>query len=297
MNAKEKLKGVFIPVTTPFLANGDVDYEGLASNVKRYAGTGIHGYLALGSNGENKSLLFDEKIRVLETILENRGETQCVMTGCIAESTRETLLLAKEAARAGSDFATLLPPCYFASAMTDDVLYHYFCSVADAAEIPCMLYCAPQYSANVLLSPALVERAADHGNIVGLKDSSKGNIDKYLAVVPPDFAVMAGSISSFLPALKKGAVGGVVSLANAFPDLIVRLYERFLSGDVEGSDRMSDDLIALNKLVSGKGGVASVKAAATMNGFAGGIPREPLLPLTASAWEELRAALCERGLI
>lgn len=297
MNSKRRLSGVFIPITTPFLSDGEIDYKGLAENVKRYARTGIHGYLVLGSNGENKSLLFEEKIRVLETIIANKGAVQRVMTGCIAESTRETLLLAREATRAGSDYVTLLPPCYFASRMTDDVLYRYFCTVADSTEVPCLLYCAPQFSANVLLSFGLVKRCAEHGNIVGMKDSSKGNIERYIDAVPDSFAVMAGSISFFISAMKKGAVGGVVSLANAFPELCVQLYDLFNAGKIEDADKLSNELTALNKLVSGKGGVASVKAAATLNGFCGGIPREPLSPLSGESLDELRCALIERGLI
>ena len=73
---EEKLRGVFAPISTPFYANGEVCWEGLASNVKRYAAAGLHGYLALGSNGENKSLTNDEKLRVLKVIMDNKGADQ-----------------------------------------------------------------------------------------------------------------------------------------------------------------------------------------------------------------------------
>ena len=91
-----KLQGVFAPISTPFFENGDVNYEGLAFNVKRYAAAGLDGYLALGSNGENKSLTNDEKLKVLKTIIDNKGEGQVVMAGCIFESTFETIMMAKE---------------------------------------------------------------------------------------------------------------------------------------------------------------------------------------------------------
>ena len=76
---EKKLMGVFAPISTPFTADGRVDYEGLAQNVKHYAAAGLKGYLALGSNGENKSLSNAEKLRVLETIVQNKGAGQTVM--------------------------------------------------------------------------------------------------------------------------------------------------------------------------------------------------------------------------
>lgn len=112
---EKKLMGVFAPISTPFTADGRVDYEGLAQNVKRYAAAGLKGYLALGSNGENKSLSNAEKLRVLETIVQNKGAGQTVMAGCIFESTVETVEMGREMCKRGADFLTLLPPCYFKS--------------------------------------------------------------------------------------------------------------------------------------------------------------------------------------
>ena len=112
-----KLMGVFAPISTPFTRDGAVDYQGLASNVRRYAAAGLKGYLALGSNGENKSLTNEEKLKVLETIVANKGAEQVVMAGCIFESTFETIAMAKEMEQRGADYLTLLPPCYFKKQM------------------------------------------------------------------------------------------------------------------------------------------------------------------------------------
>ena len=92
----EKLMGVFAPITTPFKEDGAVDYAGLEKNMAFYAKSGIKGYLALGSNGENKNLTNDEKEKVLKTIVRNKGKNQVVMAGCIFESTYETILYAKK---------------------------------------------------------------------------------------------------------------------------------------------------------------------------------------------------------
>ncbi len=297
MDHRSNLSGVFAPITTPFLENGEVDYDGLKQNMERYAKSPLKGYLALGSNGENKSLLADEKRRVLEIIVQNKGAGQIVMTGCIAESTYETIRLAREACAIGTDYVTLLSPNYFKKLMTDDALLKYFSDVADSVEKPCLAYCAPQFTGGITLSNALVKQLSAHPNIVGMKDSSTGNINGYLMSVPEDFCVMAGSANFFLSALIGGATGGVISLANAFPDVTVKLYELFRSRDYESCFALNREILQLNKSVSGKGGVAAVKAAMDMAGYAGGQPRLPLLPLSEADKSSIRDALREKGLI
>ena len=83
----KNLMGVFSPISTPFSSSGEVDYKGLEKNLGIYADAGIKGFLALGSNGENKSLTNDEKLKVLEVICKGKAPGQIIMAGCIFEST------------------------------------------------------------------------------------------------------------------------------------------------------------------------------------------------------------------
>ena len=297
MSIKDTLRGVYAPITTPFLPDESVDYAGLEKNMRVYAQSGIAGYLAVGSNGENKSLLYDERLKALDIIIKNKGPGQRVMAGCIAESTLETIRAAKDAQRLGADFITLLPPCYFAKMMTDEVLYRYFSEVADSVQIPCLVYCAPQFSAGIVLSAGLVERLAGHPNIAGIKDSSQGNIDLYLSAAPEHFAVLAGSANFFIHALENGASGGIISLANAFPIMTAQLYDAFLSGEKEKYSELNRKILTLNKAVSGSGGVAAVKCAMDFAGLVGGAARRPLLPLEPAARERLKLALKEENVI
>ena len=296
---EKKLMGVFAPISTPCTADGRVDYEGLAQNVKRYAAAGLKGYLALGSNGENKSLSNAEKLRVLETIVQNKGAGQTVMAGCIFESTVETVEMGREMCKRGADFLTLLPPCYFKKQMTDDVLLRYFSDVADAVSVPCLVYNAPQYAGGVGLSPKLIRRCADHPNIVGVKDSSTGNMESILFAVKdkPDFTVMSGSVNNFFTAMTMGCAGGVLSLANSFPEITVELYGLLVNKQYADAIALNTHLLEINRTIGGAGGVAAVKAAMDMNGLAGGDPRLPLLPLTAEQKEALKAKLKGFGLL
>lgn len=293
----KKLMGVFAPITTPFDSKGEVAYDKLRENMKVYAASGIKGYLALGSNGENKSLTNTEKEKVLETIINNKGTEQTVMAGCIFESTKETIEFAKKAQDLGADFITLLPPSYFKKEMTDPVLLRYFTDVAGSLTTPCLVYNAPQFCGGTTLSVSLVKELAKHPNIVGIKDSSTGNIENFLLAVRDTFNVMPGSANFFMNGLIMGAPGGVISLANVFPDFTVKLYDLTVSKKYEEAFRFNERVIQMNKSVSGSGGVAAVKYAMDLAGLNGGDPRLPLLPLNNDLRKKIEEYLKKEGMI
>ena len=286
-----KLGGVIAPITTPFLNDGSIALDKLEDNVRIYAESGIHGYLALGSNGENKSLTYEEKLEVVRCIEKNKSADQFVMVGSIFESTKETICFAKQAQELGADYISLLPPSYFKSQMKDAELIGYFTDVANAVSIPCTLYNAPQYAGGLALGLGVITECAKHSNVVGIKDSSGGGIEKILAAVPEDFRVLSGSANTFVNALINGAVGGVVSLANSLPETVLDVYNAFLREDYPTLRALNKAMIRLNAGVAGNYGVAGVKYAMDRNGFYGGIPRLPLLPLTEEACAKIDDAL------
>jgi 4-hydroxy-2-oxoglutarate aldolase len=294
---EKKLMGVFAPITTPFDSQGEVAYDKLKENMGFYAKSPLKGYLALGSNGENKSLTNSEKTKVLETIINNKGKEQVVMAGCIFESTKETIEFARIAQDLGTDFITLLPPSYFKKEMTDPVLLKYFTDVASSLTTPCLVYNAPQFCGGTTLSVSLVKDLTKHPNIVGLKDSSTGNIESFLLAVRDVFNVMPGSANFFMNGLIMGAPGGVISLANVFPDITCKLYDLTVSKKYEEAFKLNERIIQMNKTVSGSGGVAAVKYAMDLAGLYGGDPRLPLLPLKEDLRIKIQDYLKKENLI
>jgi 4-hydroxy-2-oxoglutarate aldolase len=294
---ENKLRGVFAPITTPFDEKGEVAYDKLKENMKFYARSGLKGYLALGSNGENKSLSNQEKEKVLDTIIKNKGSDQTVMAGCIFESTKETLEFARIAQGLGADFITLLPPSYFKKEMTDPVLLKYFTDVAGNLSTPCLVYNAPQFTGGTTLSVNLVKDLAKHPNIVGMKDSSTGNIESFLFAVRDRFNVMPGSANFFMNGLIMGSPGGVISLANVFPEITCKLYNLTVNKDYEKAFGLNERILQLNKTVSGSGGVAAVKYAMDLAGLYGGNPRLPLMPLSEDLRKKIEDYLKKEGLI
>ena len=290
----KRVSGIFTPITTPFLKE-EVSIEHLKGNMRIYRDTSLSGFLVLGSNGENKSLTEDEKLKVLETVIEEKAEHQLVMAGSIYESTRQTIAFSVKAAELGVDFVSLLTPSYFKKSLTDEAMIGYFTDVAEALPVPVLVYNAPGFT-GMTITPKAIESISRHPNIVGIKDTSPGNIGRYLEVCGDNFDVLSGTINTLFIGLALGASGGVVSLANAYPHPCCELYERFKSDDIEGARELHFRLFRLNHFVSGRFGVAGVKSAMEVAGYYGGAPRRPLLPLKNEDKALIKDAIAEARL-
>ncbi len=294
---KQKLSGVFAPVVTPF--QGDQpDLDALAFNLAKLRETGLTGFLALGSNGEVKSLTDEERLLVLEVFAQEKGD-KVVMVGTGCESTKETIEKSHVAAQMGFDYASVLTPHYHARQINDTVLGRYYERIAEAISIPLLLYNAPQFAGGVQISPKTVVELSGHPNIVGMKDSAAAGPGRLLAELDPDedFSVLAGGINFFYSSLHVGATGGVLSLANIVPDACVEIYDLFTRGMYDRARELSSGLIRLNQSISGAWGVAGVKVAMDLVGLRGGRPREPLMPVPTEAVAQIRQALTNEGFL
>jgi len=295
---KEKLSGVFPPIMTPFI-NQEVAYDKLAENIEKYNATNLRGYMPLGSNGEFRSLTEEESIRVVDVVSKRKGPNKTLIAGAGRDSAWACLDFIKKIADRGVDFATLLTPHFFASAMTDDALIQHYTYVADRSPIPVMIYIAPKFAAGVQVSPHVISVLSKHSNIAGMKDTSKEDISTYINAVSDkeNFHVLAGTVSKFYKGLQAGAIGGVLSMANYLPDMCCELQEVFLSGDQMKCSALDERLRSLGDKSGGKSGIPGVKAAMDLLGYFGGEPRIPLFPLPEAARNELKAALQQEGLL
>jgi 4-hydroxy-2-oxoglutarate aldolase len=226
-------------------------------------------------------------------------DDKVIMAGTGCESTKETIDLSNKAAGMGADFVSILTPSYFAKQMKDDLLIDYYTEIAESVNVPVLIYNAPGFAGGVKISPKAVAKLAVHPNILGMKDSSTDGITGFLSATRniESFSVIAGSANFFLTGLMCGATGGILSLANVFPELCCKLYENFITGNIKEAIELHFRVFKLNSKVSGSGGVSAVKAAATLAGYYGGAPRRPLKPLPVEQIEELKKYLKEEGLI
>lgn len=271
-----KLSGIFAPVNTPFTSHEEVDYEGLTRNLKYYMSTKLSGILLLGSNSEYKSLDEEEKLKILETATKIVSGNKTLMVGVMYDSLYHAGTFIEKSSRFPIDYLMVQPPFYFRNKLTEDDYFRFYAELNNFSPFPVLIYNAPAFT-GVDLSEQLINRIAGLKQIHGIKDSSK--TDKKLST---ELAVLTGTVTTLYDMLEKDATGGVVSLANYIPWLPVKIFSEYRNGNKEQAKSLQEVALKLNSPVSGKYGVAGVKAAMDAAGLTGGELRRPLrkLPLT-----------------
>ena len=300
MDYKSKINGVFPPCATIFeRGSEDVAYTKIRENLEKYNETGIRGFMPLGTNGEFKSLTDKESVRIIEIYSKYRDPKKTILAGAGRESVKWTIEFIKKIADAGADFASLLPPHYYASKMDDAALTQYYTLVADASPIPVLLYNIPKYAGGVTISIELIKAVASHPNIAGMKDTSSEPIVPYIKAIPEgsNFFILAGTINKFYEGLQNGAIGGVLSIANYLPEKCCELQTIHESGKVDEAAAFDVWIRKLSSNAAGKHGVAGVKAAMDIVGYTGGAPRMPLQELDDGKKGVLRKALEDEGIV
>ncbi len=279
-NIKEKLSGVFAPIITPF-KNEEIILEKLRENIAKYNLTDLKGFMPLGSNGEYQGLTEEESLKILDVVQRYKADEKIIVAGCGRESAKATVEFIKKAASHGLDMAFILTPHYFVKEMTDEALTGYFIYVANQSPVPIVIYNAPKFASDILISPELMAVLAEHPNIIGMKNSSLFPILKYREFIPKnaEFYLLAGNIKTFYPGLIEGASGAVLSTASYLPEYCCELYHLYLSQKTEEAIKLHNFLNNLSGNTIGKFGVAGVKFALDIRGFFGGDPRIPLLPV------------------
>ena len=291
---KKKLSGVFAPVVTPF-RHDELALDDLRFNLKKLNETELAGYLALGSNGEFRSLTDKEQIQVLEVFAEAKGD-KVVMVGTGCESTKQTIEKSKLVSEMGFDYASVLTPCYFPKQIDGAALKRHYERIADSIDIPVLLYNAPGFTGMRIPAQTILELAR-HPNIVGMKDSSPEGPAKLLARLDPaeDFHVLAGSANFMYPCLHLGASGGVVSVSNFVPCPCSYLYQLFTEGRFDEAKELHSRISRLNQTISEAWGVAGVKTAMDIAGFRGGHPRYPLAAVTGDDARKIKQQIVNEG--
>lgn len=292
------ISGILPPIITPFRENGDLDYEAFVRNIKRWNEDSLAGYLVLGSNSETPYLTEEEKLKLIELTMQHAAKGRLVHAGTGLESTRETIRLTNVAARLGVHAALVLTPSFYGGQMNDPALINHFTAVADASDIPILIYNVPKFT-YLNISVEAVRVLSQHPNIIGMKDSlgDVAQLEAFKKDVPTDFNLIVGTASALYPALRLGIKAGILALANCCPNECAEIQRLFEKGDLEKAKELQARMLPLNKVVTETYGVAGLKYAATLMGYEGGHVRSPLLPLTDKVKTAIRQIMTEANLL
>ena len=283
------MQGIFPALTTCFDSDGNLYKAKVLHNIERLNQVALSGYLVGGSTAETPLLNTDERIQLMEWVKQASSEGKTLIAGVGAESVHESVRMANRAAEAGFHFALALTPFYYRQQMyRPDTQKLYFRALADRSKIPVLIYNIPQVTGYDLPVETIAE-LSEHPNIVGMKDSS-GNLEKLgqvVGAVKPGFQVLSGSGSNFWDALKLGASGAILAIANALPYSCVTVWEAFRTREEEAGRDWMSRILPASRLIATQYGIPGLKHAMDVNGFYGGPPRLPFVPPSVEVRAEI----------
>jgi 4-hydroxy-2-oxoglutarate aldolase len=290
------LSGVFTPIVTPF-ANGDIDEPGLRGNVKRWMQAPLTGLVVLGSSGEAPLLDDDEADRVIAAVRDTVPSDRVLIAGTGRESTKATIAATRRAAALGVDAVLVRTPSFFKPQMTKDAFVRHYTEVADASSVPLLLYNVTMYTGTNLPGD-VVEDLSVHPNIVGIKESGSdvAHIAELVARTPDDFVVLAGSATTCFYAMCAGCHGAVLAVASIVPHMCVELWRLVRESRLAEARQIQSRITPLARLVGSTYGVAGLKVALDLLGYAAGAPRAPLQAVPAGIVDLIRRQLESLGI-
>jgi 4-hydroxy-2-oxoglutarate aldolase len=289
----EDLRGIFLPIPTPFDQLGAVDSSALKTNIAKWSRTGIDGFVLLGSTGERVHLDEREYISVIETACEEIETDFSFVVGAGQQSTIGTVNEIKRVSAAVAvDAFLVITPHFYRPSLTQQALVEHYTRVADASPTPVILYSMPALT-GVKIAPETAARLSEHQNIIGIKDSSADldGLQKTIAQVKGDFAVLTGNGTVLSDALRVGAWGGILAVGCVAPALCLEILRAVESGELDRAFELQSQLTPLAQAVTTRYGIGGLKAAMEMLGYNGGTVRAPLSVPDSVAIAEIRRCL------
>ena len=291
-----KLKGCFTALVTPF-RNGKVDAEALRRIVRFQLDNDVSGLVPCGSTGEAATLSTEEYLLVIKTVVAAAKGKVPVVPGVGTNSTARSVEMIKKVSALGVDGLLAIVPYY--NKPTQEGMAAHFSELAKATRLPIILYNIPgRTGVNMLPATALGLRKK-FSHIVGIKEAS-GSLDQVSEIIngaDDGFAVMSGDDSLTLPMMSVGARGVISVASNVAPSEVSQMCELFLKGEVVGAAAIHHDLFPLVKTLFCETNPIPVKYAASLLGLCGPEPRLPLLPLSESRREALKASMLKAGVL
>ncbi|KFZ18873.1 hypothetical protein V501_00966 [Pseudogymnoascus sp. VKM F-4519 (FW-2642)] len=275
--------GIYTPVVIFFHDDETIDFESTSQHVQRLLLAGVRGLVIHGSNGEATHMLPDERvdtIRHVKALIQEKDSKAVIIAGCSANSVREVLLNIGTACEAGADYALILPPNYWAAAMTKPVIKTFYLEVARKSALPIVIYNFPAVVSSIDLDSDLItELATSSSNIVGVKLTC-GNVGKLQRISASTsnekFVPLAGKSDFLLPALVAGSSGAIAALANVVPKVHVHVLQLYAAGDLAKAQDIQKSL-ALADWALAKYGISGVKTVCQKwFGYGTGMVRAPL---------------------
>ena len=288
-------KGVFVAIVTPF-KNGKIDEEALRGLIDFQIAGGVDGIVPCGTTGESATLNHEEHDQVIRIAVDACKGKASVLAGTGSNSTQEAIQLSRNAKNAGADGLLQITPYY--NKPNQEGLYHHFSSIADAVDLPIILYNVPSRT-SVNMVPETVVRLAKIEKIVGIKEASGSlqAISKIIDNCGKDFTVLSGDDPLLWPILAIGGKGVISVTANILPAKVAALCKAAAIGDIAEARSLHYELMDINDSLFIDTNPIPVKAALHLMGKIENELRGPLIKLSKDTLERLKKAMACHGLL
>jgi 4-hydroxy-tetrahydrodipicolinate synthase len=292
----QTIQGSIVAIVTPMLKDGGVDWKGLEKLVEWHIEQGTNSIVAVGTTGEASTLSMEEHTQVIKEIIRVANKRIPIIAGTGANSTREAIELTKAAKDLGADAALLVTPYY--NKPTQEGLYQHYKAIAEAVELPLILYNVPGRT-GVDLSNDTAVRLAEISNIVGIKDAT-GDVPRGKALIEAlngKMAVYSGDDETAWELMLLGADGNISVTANVAPKAMSEVCAVAIAKDEQQAKTLNNKIANLHNILFCESNPIPVKWALQEMGLIDTGIRLPLTPLAEQYREPLRNALKDAGII
>jgi 4-hydroxy-tetrahydrodipicolinate synthase len=285
----DRIKGSITALITPF-KNGELDEKAFKRLVDWQIAEGTHGLVPVGTTGESPTLSHKEHMRVVELCVETARGRVPVIAGAGSNSTREAIELTRHAKEVGADAALSVAPYY--NKPTQDGLYRHFAAIAEAVDLPVILYNIPGRSI-VEISVETMAKLAKIPNIVGVKDatSNLARASRDRAYVRDDFIQLSGDDATALGFMAHGGRGCISVTSNVAPRACADFQNACQTGDYIKALKIQDRLMPLHDALFCEASPAPTKYAASLLGLCDDEVRLPIVALSESGRQTVRGAM------
>ena len=239
------LIGSLVAIVTPMSDDGNIDYSAFKKLIDWHVESGTKGIVVAGTTGESATLTVDEHTSLIEAAVAHAAGRVPIIAGTGANSTAEAIELSLHAKRVGASYSLSVVPYY--NKPSQEGLYLHFRTIAEAVDIPLILYNVPSRTVADLANET-VFRLAEIENIIGIKDATAdmGRGSELISKTPEDFAVYSGDDASFLPLMMLGSQGVISVTANIVPKQMQEVCDAVQSKDFQLAKKINDQLLMLH---------------------------------------------------
>ena len=290
------ISGSIVALVTPFHEDGSVDYDSLRKLIDWHIAEGTNVIGVVGTTGESPTVSVEEHCEIIRVAVEQAKGRVPIMAGAGANSTREAIELSQYAKKVGADCTLQVVPYY--NKPTQEGIYAHFKAIAEAVDIPVVLYNVPGRTV-ADMTPETALRLAQIPGIIGIKEAT-GNIDRAAWLVrqaPKGFSVFSGDDPTAFALMLLGVHGNISVTANVAPRAMAELCAAAMAKDAARAIELHMQLLPLHKQLFCEPNPIPVKWALTRMGKVGGTLRLPLTELTAGGQQLVEAALREAGVL